>query len=155
MTEELKLANPQTWKFVKYIEENKVVNTKLFSISGAVMYILTLVFYCLMSDSLVDSRVSNFSWILVGVHILVGMLVTIDTIYFVGSNVALQTFIIGLGTFNTFSISGILGFILSTTNDHDVFGFVVTSLALACLSNAMMVALLFSIFHKKNQITNE
>ena len=155
MTEELKLANPQTWKFVKYIEENKVVNTKLFSISGAVMYILTLVFYCLMSDSLVDSRVSNFSWTLVGVHILVGMLVTIDTIYYVGSNVALQTFIIGLGTFNTFSISGILGFILSTTNDYDVFGFVVTSLALACLSNAMMVALLFSIFHKKNQITNE
>ena len=107
MTEEIKLTNPQTWKFVKYIEETKVVNTKLFSISGAVMYILTLVFYCLMSDTLTDSRVSNFSWALVGVHILVGILVTIDTIYYVGSSVPLQTFIIGLGTFNTFSIAGI------------------------------------------------
>ena len=155
MSEEVNFKKPETWKFVKYIEENKVVNTKLFSLSGALMYILTLVFYCLLSDSISDSRVSNFSWALVGVHIMVGILVLIDTIYYVGSSVPLQTFVIGLGTFNTFSIASILGFVLVTNKEHDVFAFAIISLALACLSNAMLVALLFSIFHKKNEITNQ
>ena len=154
MTEEIKISNPSTWKYIKYIKEHEVVNINLFNISGALMYILTLIFYCLMSDSLDDSRVSNFSWILVGIHILVGILVTIDSIYYAGASVLLQTFIIGLGTFNTFSISSILGSNLLAKDNNDVFAYCVTSLGLACLSNAMMIALLFSIFHKKNQITN-
>ena len=91
---------------------------------------------------------------MVGIHILVGILVIIDTIYYAGASVLLQTFIIGLGTFNTFSIASILGGILLAKDNDDVFAYCVTSLALACLSNAMMVALLFSIFNKKNQITN-
>ena len=65
MTEEIKISNPSTWKYIKYIKEHEVVNINLFNISGAIMYILTLIFYCLMSDSLDDTRVSNFSWILV------------------------------------------------------------------------------------------
>ena len=148
MTEDIRIVDPSTWLYIKNIRESKVVNLSWFAPTGAVMYLLTMVFYILLATSFSDDRFHDLSWTLFGIHVLVGLLVIRDSMYFAGSSVVLQTAIIGLGTFNTFSLAGILGGVLARDMDYDNYAYSVVSLLLACVSNAMMIALLFAMFHK-------
>ena len=84
----------------------------------------------------------------------VGILVVRDSLVYAGSSVFLQSLIIGLGSFNTFSLAGIVGAVMAGNMKDESFSFSVISLLLACLSNALMVALLFAMFHKTGERTN-
>lgn len=143
------ICDPRTYAFIKQIKESKTVNTTVFSLFGCLMYLLTCTSYVLLANSFSHDRLHDYSWCVLGIHLLVGLLVFFDTLYFAGSSVALQTFIIGLGTFNTFSLAAITGSTIALNQDDESLAFCFVSLLLACLSNAMMIALLFAMFHKK------
>ena len=157
MSEEIKLFDINTWSYIKKIRSSNVVNLSWFAPTGAVMYFLTMLFYILLASSF-DSdyhRLRDLSWSIFGIHIFVGLLVIRDSIYFAGSSVVLQTAIIGLGTFNTFSLAGILGSVISRDLNDDIFSFAILSLLFACISNGMMVSLLFAMFHKTSDSLNK
>ena len=73
--------------------------------------------------------------------------VLIDAKYKMGSNVWLQAFIIGNGSFITFSHAAVLGVVLSMNLSNNLFQLSLFSLLTACLSNALMLAILFAMFH--------
>ena len=78
-------------------------------------------------------------------HSAVGLSVLYDAAYAGGKNILLQTFIIGAGTFNTIILVPIaFGALLYSDTG---FFYAMASFASACISNAMMLALLFAIFH--------
>ena len=151
MTEDIRIIDPSTWKFIKEIRSSDVVNLSWFAPLGTIMYALTSIFYILLATSFTEDRFHDLSWVIFGIHIIVGFLVLIDATRFSGSNVLLQTGIIGLGTFNTFSLASILGGVLSRDMSYESFAFSLASLASACISNALMLALLFAMFHKTRE----
>ena len=73
--------------------------------------------------------------------------VLIDAKYKMGSNVLLQAFIIGNGSFITFSHAAVLGVALSMNLSNNLFQLSLFSLLAACLSYALMLAILFAMFH--------
>ena len=73
--------------------------------------------------------------------------VLFDAKYKMGSNVWLQAFIIGNGSFITFSHAAVLGVVLSMNLSNNLFQLSLFSLLTACLSNALMLAILFAMFH--------
>ena len=73
--------------------------------------------------------------------------VLFDAKYKMGSNVWLQAFIIGNGSFITFSHAAVLGVALSMNLSNNLFQLSLFSLLVACLSNALMLAILFAMFH--------
>ena len=73
--------------------------------------------------------------------------VLIDAKTTMGSNVWLQAFIIGNGSFITFSHAAVLGVALSMNLSNNLFQLSLFSLLTACLSNALMLAILFAMFH--------
>ncbi len=136
------------FKFLKLIHNKDVVNLNWFAPLGALMYIITMLFYVLTCVYLENTRARDMMIIVNIVHLLVGILVYFDTKNYAGSSVLLQTFIIGLGSFNTFVITSTLGYSVNSDESYEAFGFNFTSVLFACLSNGMMLALLFAIFHK-------
>lgn len=147
MSEDKRLFDFSTWEFVKNIRKSNVVNLTWFAPFGLIMYGLTSLFYILMATSFTEDRFHDLSWSIFSIHVFVGLLVLLDSVRFCGSSVLLQTFIIGLGIFNTFAVSSLLGGVLARNMDDDTAAYTLCSLLSACLSNSMMVALLFAMFH--------
>ena len=77
-----------------------------------------------------------------------------DAYHTAGLNVWLQTVIIGVGSFIVFALSAILAFILVQGIDNLIFYLSIASLGCACLANALMLATLFKIFHKRTENAN-
>ena len=134
-----------------------------FSLVGMLMFVATGVFYGLLAQEFdyeftekvighsgnPKGRIVKLLWAVLGLHIFTGVLVAYDTVYKAGSNIFVQTIIIGTGTFNTI-VQGVV-FISLLGEPRSRFyavGYSTASFVLACLSNAMMVALLFAIFHR-------
>lgn len=154
MSEDIRVIDFSTWKFVKKIKESEVVDMRWFVPTGAIMYFLTFLFYILLASSFDSGRLHDLSWTIFGIHVFVGILVVRDSLVYAGSSVFLQSLIIGLGSFNTFSLAGIVGAVMAGNMKDESFSFSVISLLLACLSNALMVALLFAMFHKTGEKIN-
>ena len=153
-------------RFLERIKQSEVFSTKTqrwtFYALGASMFITTAVFYYLLAKEYEDyyaeispghsgnpsGRLVKLLYVIFGIHLLVGILVAIDAGYFSGKSVALQTLIIGSGSFNTIVQGGV--FLTTIVRDDYPFALVwwsTTSFILACLSNSLMLALLFAIFH--------
>ena len=162
-------------KFLEDIQKSGVLGSKawLFYVSGSAMYLATLAFYVLLAnhmdshdwpDGFRDDMASSLLavlWVTVGLHVLVGVLVGLDTWQFSGSNVFLQTIIIGAGSFNTIFYGGYFATTLvvmlsdfqrdndSPIQETEHLIYAAGSFSSACLANAMMLALLFAMFHSK------
>lgn len=175
----MKLLNYKEWEFVKEIRATNVLGKYdvFFYLTGALMYGTTLAFYVLFTlwakdevlpgiekraenaetaEKLPD-RYMNMLYTMIGLHSAIGLSVLYDAVYVGGKNIFLQTFIIGAGTFNT--ILWIFYITLGVSSYSDTgFFYAMASFASACVSNAMMLALLFAIFHsgaRKNTIQGQ
>jgi len=161
------LLQPKTWAFLKEIQDTGVLGKydKAFYVAGTVMYGVTLAFYVLLAMWVDDEFTENgpghsntvlgrqvkLLYVVVGLHVAIGLAVFYDAIHKAGKNILLQTFIIGAGTFNTIYLIVPLTFsILNYDSDDSLyFTYALCSFASACISNAMMLALLFAMFHAK------
>jgi len=146
--------------FPKEIIQSKVLsknNTIVFSAIGVTMYILTLTAYILqkmwlddeedaIQSNIVYLRLKDLATSILSIHIIVGALVFVDTWWFSGKSIPLQSLIIGGGSLNTFLQTGLYTVSISFSS-HYLFTYTLAALALACFSNAMMLALLFAMFH--------
>jgi len=99
-----------------------------------------------VSSKVLEKRISSLSLAVIIIHSAVGALVAFDTWGFSGKSIFLQSLIIGGGSFNTF-IQTILTAVSFNYPTHYFFAYALSALGLACLSNAMMLALLFAMFH--------
>lgn len=81
----------------------------------------------------------------VAVHCGVGALVIVEALVTQGRFWPLQTVIIGGATYVTFAVAGLLGY--HATRDDGV-ALVAAALASACVSNAVLVSMLFELFHR-------
>ena len=89
-------------------------------------------------------------------HVATGVLVLIDARMYVGSSILLQTIIQSMGSYITFSLAGVGGFWIYMNTEHDnekLTELVVSFLALgtACVSNSILLSMLFAYFHKGAQ----
>ena len=146
--------------FPKEIIQSKVLsknNTIIFSAIGVTMFILTLTAYILQNmwlddedlpveNSSLHQRLKDIATSILSIHIIVGALVFVDTWWFSGKSIPLQSLIIGGGSLNTFLQTGLYTVSISFSS-HYLFTYTLAALALACFSNAMMLALLFAMFH--------
>ena len=140
--------------FINLLRKNKVTlanNSLCLSIVGGFSWILTFALYiaglsnAFMTDDLISVK---GIWITdVVVHVSVLILVIIDALYFDGKFWPLQMAIIGLATFVVFTLPALTS-IYVVNNDNVGIGLSLGSLAAACLANAMMVSLLFELFHR-------
>lgn len=89
-------------------------------------------------------------------HVATGVLVFIDARMYVGSSIILQTIIQSMGSYITFSLASVGGFWIYVNTEHDnekLTELVVAFLALgaACVSNSVLLSMLFAYFHKGTQ----
>lgn len=80
-------------------------------------------------------------------HVVTGVLVDVDALWFGGTRWPLQAGIIGIASYITFTLPGLLGYYLST-DDRTGTSIVLASLGLVCIANAVMVGILFELFHR-------
>lgn len=117
---------------------------------GMFMYNATLGLYigALHHSIQNDTIAANNIWITnIALHVFVGICVAVDARFYGGKLWPLQMCIIGCATFITFTLPALLGMYLIS---DDMTGIVLTlvSIALACFSNAMMISILFELFHR-------
>ena len=128
-----------------------------FSFFGLISWAACLILYIFLylgleGDENASSSVTSLSLGLFILHIIVLLLVLIDTKHYAGTSVFLQSLIIGCGSFITFAHASILGYIFAANLSNHLIFMSALSLACACLANAMMLALLFMLFHKTGEI---
>lgn len=129
---------------------------RTFQIAGGLGWTACLTFYVLLVVFLNEEeanyeRVFHFALSLAALHVLELGLVLRDAFGYAGSNVLLQTLVIGNGSFITFGHAAILGYIMAMNFPDNVFLFSLLSLITACISNALMLALLFKLFHESTK----
>ena len=127
-----------------------VTQSYFFAAVGVIMWAGTLVAYLWLYMTLNDEdnkRATNFVLAVVINHGVVFLLTMLDAFGPAGKSIVLQFFVIGIGSFNTFALGGILGGSLAGSAIEEAFYPAIVSLALACLSNAQMLASLFALFH--------
>ena len=144
-------------KFKTRVLGSDVLGEKGFNIFqglGIVGYAACLTLYVFLYLGIRDEDkllgYGNFKALALFLPILHGIelfAVLIDAKNTMGSNVWLQAFIIGNGSFITFSHAAVLGVVLSMNLSDDLFQLSLFSLLAACLSNALMLAILFAMFH--------
>ena len=146
------ISDLKTWKFVQklnWAEKENVIGkgaAGTLQVTGIFLYALTFVFYGQLFhlgslDSLEKLLVATVL-ILHGAEIF---LVVTDARFYNGSDVYLQTLIIGIGLFNVFVLAGVLGACLGDDNKVGA-GWATASIAAASLANAQMAATLFAFF---------
>ena len=144
-------------KFKTRVLGSEVLGPKgfdFFQIFGIAGYAACLALYVLLYMGINDEDklhgYGNLKALVLFLPILHGIeliAVLIDAKYKMGSNVWLQAFIIGNGSFITFSHAAVLGVVLSMNLSNNLFQLSLFSLLTACLSNALMLAILFAMFH--------
>lgn len=82
------------------------------------------------------------------VHVAVAALVFVDAMWKAGEFWPLQALIIGGGSFVTLLVSALVGAYAGSGN-REALVFAVVALACACLSNALMLSMLFEYLHKR------
>ena len=149
--------------FLKKIKDSGVLSESgmhIFILTGIIMFGLTLAAYVMQYMQVEDvyeeqavegfgmqeRRVKSLSLTIIIIHSAVGFFVAVDTWKFSGKSIFLQSLIIGGGSFNTFLQTLILTLALNF-DSHYFFAYALSALAFACLANAMMIALLFAMFH--------
>ena len=145
------ITDLKTWKFVqklKWAKDQKIIRQSPgeLQFSGFLLYALTFVFYGLLFH--LGSLDSQEKLLVATVLILHGVeivLVVTDARVYNGSDVYLQTLIIGIGLFNVFVLAGVLGACLGDDNKVGA-GWATASIAAASLANAQMAATLFAFF---------
>lgn len=149
--------------FLKKMKDSGVLSESgmhIFILTGIIMFGLTLAAYVMQYIQVEDvyedegdkifriqeKRVEYLSLAIIIIHSAVGVFVAVDTWQFSGKSIFLQSLIIGGGSFNTFLQTLILT-VAYTFDSHYFFAYALSALAFACLANAMMIALLFAMFH--------
>lgn len=155
--------------FLQNIQE--VTGSKVFfSVIGIILWILTLLTYIMLHDRIdsaeegsiifarEDGYLSDLSLAIIIIHCIVLAFVGIDTIFynfFVENNVQVYFqagLVIAPGSFNTFVLGGMVAAAAVIDLGDQVFESALAALIMACLSNSLMIALLFAIFHSKQNI---
>ena len=122
----------------------------LLLVLGIFLYSATLATYIgALNHSVKDGFLAEKSiWTTnIVVHIIVGVSVAVDAWCYGGKFWPLQMFIIGCASFITFTLPALLGMYL-THEDTAGVAITLTSIVLACFSNAMMLSVLFELFHR-------
>tara|TARA_Y100000022_G_C13229829_1_gene366777 strand:+ start:657 stop:1124 length:468 start_codon:yes stop_codon:yes gene_type:complete len=136
--------------FLQYIREvNGQFNISVFSTLGVLGWAACAVLYFLLYNEL-DGSVQNFVLSLAVLHLVEMVLVLVDAFTKPGRNVYLQTLVIGNGSFITFGQAAVLGYVMASDQSDLILTLSISSLAMACLSNALMLAVLFMLFHEAN-----
>jgi uncharacterized membrane protein YqhA len=144
--------------FVNNLQEHNVtysnINIVIIGLFGLVLWAAPLICYSIALSR--SSGIAQSVWITdIVLHVITGILVDIDAVFFAGTFWPLQTLIIGFATFITFTLPGFFGYYMSI---HDETGVLLSLLALglACISNAVLVSILFEYFHKFiNKLQND
>ena len=148
--------------FLKKMRDSGVLSKSgmhIFILTGIIMFGLTLAAYVMQYLQVEDvyedddtykmiheKRTKSLSLAIIIIHSAVGFFVAVDTWKFSGKSIFLQSLIIGGGSFNTFLQTLILT-LAFFFDSHYFFAYALSALAFACLANAMMIALLFAMFH--------
>ena len=136
--------------FVNTLREHHVTlsSCPLWSVAllGMVAWLGPLVTYVVgyvsSSGTAKDVWLSN-----VVLHVVTGLLVDVDALWFGGTRWPLQAVIIGTASYITFTLPGLFGYYLSI-DDRAGVALTLASLALVCLANATMMGILFELFHR-------
>lgn len=113
---------------------------------GLLLWSAPLALYVAAWRTTTTSSAVDALWITnVAVHVGVGALVVVEALVTVGRFWPLQTLIIGGATYVTFSVAGLLGY--HAVRDDGV-ALVASALASACVANAVLVSMLFELFHR-------
>lgn len=125
-------------------------STALLLLMGVVLWSAPLSLYACALGVLPDdaSTAARALWSAeIATHGLIGTLVLVDAFVTEGLFWPLQTLVIGGATYITFTLPALLGYHLVRGDDTMVW---LASFALlaACLANAVMVAILFELFHR-------
>ena len=138
--------------FVGTLRDHKVTlfthtsTTTAMVLAGLLLWSAPLALYITAWRTVSASDSVNTLWsVNVGVHCGVGALVVVEALVTVGRFWPLQTAIIGGATYVTFSVAGLLGYHAST---DDGVAIVASDLACACVANAVLVSILFELFHR-------
>lgn len=120
--------------------------TPLLALFGLLLWSTPLALYVATWRTATTSSAVDALWITnVAVHVGVGALVVVEARVTVGRFWPLQTLIIGGATYVTFSVAGLLGY--HATRDDGV-ALAASALASACVANAVLVSMLFELFHR-------
>ena len=122
------------------------ISTSLITLLGISLWSIPLIFYSLLAEHS-QGVVQTILFISIGLHIISGILVGVDTLIFSGSFWPLQTLVIGVSTYITFTLPGFFAFYL-TRQDNLGIAYSLSALGTACISNAVLVSILFEYFHK-------
>ena len=140
--------------FIDTLKKNKVTFSDgeiCLSTVGGLSWFLTFLLYVggLSNAFITDDSVSiKAIWVTdVALHVIVLILVLIDAIYFSGKFWPLQMAVIGFATFVVFTLPALISTYIIARDDVGT-GLSLGSLAAACFANAMMVSMLFELFHR-------
>jgi hypothetical protein len=123
-------------------------NACIIALFGLALWSAPLVLYVLAYRRASDDSIEEFIWLVnIVVHCVVGIMVDVDVMCFSGSYWPWQLWIIGLATFTTLTLPGLLGLYLSSGDDYGA-RLTLAALALVCLSNAAMVSIVFEFLHR-------
>ena len=115
---------------------------------GLVLWGIPLTLYVVAAATESNATLQTMWYVVVALHVGVGLLVDVEALTTRGTFWPLQTVIVCGATFITFTLPAFLGYYL--VQDPDGRHVVLTSCALgfACLANAVMVSILFEYFHR-------
>ena len=139
-------------KFVDTARSNKVsffsFPLAAISLFGFVAWAFPLVTYTLGYVHSDSGSIPENVWLSnIVLHVFTGVLVDADTLLTGGTFWPLQTCIIGIASYITFTLPALLGnyFI---QGDNTGFSITISALCLSSLANATMVAIIFELFQK-------
>jgi hypothetical protein len=118
----------------------------IIGLFGLLLWSFPLVFYSI-SLSFASGTVRNIWLSNIVLHFFSGILVDIDVVFFSGTFWPLQTIIIGVSSYITFTLPALLAYNLSINDERGVM-MCIFSLASACLANAVLISILFEYFHR-------
>ena len=122
-------------------------STAAVVILGILLWATTLALYASGAYRRRDTLEGSVYVVLTVAHMVVGLLVGIDAVWIGGTAWPFQTLVIGIATAITFSLAALEG---SAIARDDTTSTVLAGAALttACVANAVMVSILFELFHR-------
>ena len=141
-------ASPTIPSFLSVLRTQSVScprTTWAWALAGLLLWSAPLSLYSLSLHESSGSEAHVWTSV-VALHVVTGLLVLVEAIVTQGRFWPLQTLVIGGATFVTFCLASLLGARLASGRS---LGLSLAALATACVANAVMVSILFELFHRQ------